>query len=103
MTLEVRLRPEAELDLADAALWYEAQRSELRHQFLDESVSTFSSIAEAPLLYPIVHRKTRRALIHRFPFGVYSISNSIAHLPPLPSPLPVSGGEHKCLRQSYPT
>ena len=71
MTLEVRLRPEAELDLADAALWYEAQRSELGHQFLDETVSTFCSIAEAPLLYPVVHRKTRRALIHRFPFGIY--------------------------------
>jgi hypothetical protein len=25
MTLELRLRPEAELDLADAALWYEEQ------------------------------------------------------------------------------
>jgi hypothetical protein len=25
MTLELRLRAEAELDLADAALWYEAQ------------------------------------------------------------------------------
>src|SRR3990172_6215546 len=71
MTFEVRLRPEAELDLADTTLWYEIQRSELGHQFLDEIASTFSSIAETTLLYPVVHRNTRRALMHRFPFGIY--------------------------------
>ena len=51
--------------------WYEEQLSGLGHQFLDEAVVTFSSIAEAPLMYPVVHRNTRRTLIHRFPFGVY--------------------------------
>ena len=71
MTLELRLRPEAELDLADAALWYEEQGQRLGHQFLDEVLAVFSTIAEAPLMYPIVHRNTRRALIHRFPFGIY--------------------------------
>ena len=71
MTLEVRIRPEAELDLADATLWYEERRSELGRQFLDEAASTFSLIAETPHLYPIVHRNTRRALMHRFPFGIY--------------------------------
>ncbi|MHB8741524.1 MAG: type II toxin-antitoxin system RelE/ParE family toxin [Sulfuricaulis sp.] len=71
MTLEVRLRPEAEQDLSDAAVWYEGQLSGLGHQFLDEVLAAFSSLAEVPLRYPIVHRNTRRALIHRFPFGVY--------------------------------
>jgi plasmid stabilization system protein ParE len=71
VTLELRLRPEAELDLSDAALWYEEQRPGLGHQFLDEVLAIFSKLAETPLLYPIVHRNTRRALIHRFPFGVY--------------------------------
>jgi plasmid stabilization system protein ParE len=71
MTLEVRLRPEAEQDLSDAAVWYEEQLPKLGHQFLDEVLVAFFSIAEAPLRYPIVHRTTRRALIQRFPFGVY--------------------------------
>ena len=71
MTLEVRLRPEAELDLADAALWYEEQRPGLGHQFLDEALSVLSTISESPLMYPMVHRNTRRALARRFPFGVY--------------------------------
>jgi plasmid stabilization system protein ParE len=71
MTVAVRLRPEAEQDLADAAAWYEEQLPGLANRFLDEVLSTFSAIAEAPLKYPILHRDTRRALIHRFPFGVY--------------------------------
>ena len=71
MTFELRLRPEAELELTDAALWYEEQGLGLGHQFLDEALAAFSTITETPLMYPIVHRNTRRALIHRFPFGVY--------------------------------
>lgn len=44
---------------------------ELGQQFLDEIISVLALIAETPLIYPVVHRDTRRALIHRFPFGVY--------------------------------
>jgi plasmid stabilization system protein ParE len=71
VTLEVRLRPEAEQDLADAAAWYEEQRQGLGHEFLDEVLTMLSSIAETPLMYPNVHRNTRRTIIHRFPFSVY--------------------------------
>jgi len=71
LTHEVRLRPEAEQDLADAAAWYEEQRQGLGHEFLDEVLMMLSSIEETPLMYPNVHRNTRRAVIHRFPFSVY--------------------------------
>ncbi len=55
----------------DAAAWYEDQRRGLGNRFLDEVVSAFSAISEAPRMFPSVHRNTRRALIRRFPFGVY--------------------------------
>jgi plasmid stabilization system protein ParE len=71
VTYEVRLRPEAEEDLADASAWYEEQRQGLGHEFLDEVLTMLSSIAEAPLVYPDIYRNTRRAIIHRFPFSVY--------------------------------
>ena len=73
MTLEVRLRPEAEQDVSDAAAWYGEKRAGLGHEFLDEIVVMFSAIAEAPLMYPNVYRNVRRALIHRFPFSVYNL------------------------------
>jgi plasmid stabilization system protein ParE len=71
MTINLRLRPESEQDLADAAAWYEEQREGVGNQFLDEVLSVFSVISDTPLIFPIVHKNIRRALIHRFPFGVY--------------------------------
>jgi plasmid stabilization system protein ParE len=71
MTLEVRLRPEAEQDLADAAAWYQEQRAGLGLEFLQEAQVVLSSIAERPLSYQVVHRAARRALLRRFPFGVF--------------------------------
>ncbi len=71
MNRAVRLREEAEEDLAAAALWYERQREGLGHEFLDEALSAFHLVAEQPLRYPVVHRNTRRALMTRFPFGIY--------------------------------
>ena len=71
MIFEVQLRPEAEQDLSDAAAWYEEQRQGLGHEFLDEILAILLIIAETPSLYPSVYRNTRRAIIHRFPFGVY--------------------------------
>ena len=67
----VHFRPDAETDVADAAAWYETQRAELGADFLDEILSACSGIAETPQLYPLVHRKTRRAVIHKFPFVIY--------------------------------
>jgi toxin ParE1/3/4 len=71
MTVEVRLRPEAEQDLADAAAWYEEQRPGLGQQFLEEAQAMLSAIGERPLAYQLVHRTARRALLRRFPFGVF--------------------------------
>ena len=71
MIFEIRLRPEAEKDLLDAARWYEEQRQGLGKDLLDEIQAMFSMLAEAPMLHPVVHRNTRRAIIHRFPFGIY--------------------------------
>jgi hypothetical protein len=39
MTQPVRVRPEAEQDLLEAAFWYEEQRPGLGHQFLDEALA----------------------------------------------------------------
>jgi plasmid stabilization system protein ParE len=70
VTVDVRLRPEAEQDLADAARWYEEQRPALGQEFLDEALATFAVIAERPLASAAVYGSLRRALLHRFPFSV---------------------------------
>ena len=71
MIFEGRLRPEAEQDLADVVGWYEESRQGLEHEFLDEILTMLSRIPDTPLMYPNVHRNTRRAIIQRFLFGIY--------------------------------
>ena len=89
MTREVRLRPEAEQDLVEAATWYEVNQPGLGQQFLDEVQETLSSISEQPLAYTLVYRSVRRALLSRFPFGVFYVMSdptlivvAVLHGPP---------------------
>ena len=71
MTYEIRLREEAENDLAEASSWYQQQQIGLGHEFLDEVLSILHSIQEGPLSYPIIYREFHRAIIRRFPFCVF--------------------------------
>jgi len=71
VTLEVRVRPEAERDMIEAASWYELQQPGLGREFLDEALAVFMRIADTPLGYELVHRSARRALLRRFPFAVF--------------------------------
>ena len=73
MTYTVRLREEAELDLEDAAFWYESQRSGLGQDFLDTVLKALELIEQNPLSFPIVYRGTHRAVLPRFPFAVFYI------------------------------
>ena len=71
MTVEVRLRPEAEQDVAEAARWYEANEPGLGAEFVDQVQATLNTIAEQPSAFTAVHKTVRRALVKRFPFGVF--------------------------------
>ena len=71
MSFKIYIRPDDETDIEVAATWYEKQRESLGNEFLDEIQNTFKTISDNPYMYVIVHRLTRRALIHRFPFAIY--------------------------------
>nr|VFJ48015.1 MAG: Plasmid stabilization system protein ParE [Candidatus Kentron sp. DK] len=69
--MKVHLRPEAEADTEEAARWYEQQCGGLGDGFLDEISRILGVISDNPDRYPVVHGDTRRALVRRFPFGIY--------------------------------
>jgi len=69
--MQLVVRPAAAADLDDTFLWYEAQRPGLGHEFVAAVRAAFGSILSNPKLYGIVHRNTRRALLRRFPYGVF--------------------------------
>lgn len=73
MTRTLIVRPEAEADLAASKVWYEAQYDGLGARFLGEVDATFRRIESNPLAFSFVRGKLRRALLHRFPFGVFYV------------------------------
>ena len=64
-------RPEAEADVADAFAWYEEQSRGLGSHFLLCMEAALSQIKRHPDASPVVHRQIRRALLRRFPYGVF--------------------------------
>jgi len=69
--IPIIVRPAAAADIEDAFLWYERQRPGLGDEFLDAVQAACESIAAHPTLYPVIHRNTRRALLRRFPYGIF--------------------------------
>lgn len=65
------VRPSAELDIREAAEWYEDEEAGLGGQFVDELRHIVSRISELPSQFPDVGRGIHRALLRRFPYAVY--------------------------------
>ena len=73
MTKRLLIRPEAQVDLEEAALWYEEQRPGLGEVFAGKIFDLIDQIAERPHQFPAVEPSVRRGLLRRFPYAVYFI------------------------------
>jgi len=73
---ELVIRPEAEWDIADAAAWYERERRGLAARFLAELRTTFNRINAGPERFPRVSGECRRAILRRFPYGVFFVADA---------------------------
>ena len=69
--MRVILRPAAAADIEEAFLWYEDRESGLGHEFLEAVQSVLTNVGAQPRAYPVIHRNTRRALLRRFPYGLF--------------------------------
>lgn len=63
------LRP-AELEMLDAAHYYELQRKGLGSVFLDKIDDAIHDIRENPERWPVLRNNIRRRLIHHFPYAL---------------------------------
>jgi plasmid stabilization system protein ParE len=73
MSYSLIIRPEAELDIQDAFAWYETQSSRLGSEFVRAIDVSLSGIGRNPFAYPVIRKPIRRALIRRFPFGIFYV------------------------------
>jgi len=60
----------AEVEMLDAAVYYQAQAAGLGDTFLEKVDSGVRDIAEHPLAWPIVQGDVRKRPVHRFPYSV---------------------------------
>ncbi len=71
MSLPVLFRPDAVAELAEAWDWYEARREGLGGEFATCVEAAIDRAARTPDVNPCVHGEVRRALVRRFPYGVF--------------------------------
>jgi hypothetical protein len=73
MSVRIRFRREAEAEVINALSWYRERGLDLARGFrqsLDSCLASIQSLPESP---PVVHRDIRRALMKRFPYGLFYV------------------------------
>ena len=71
MNRRLVLQPEADAELLEAMQYYELRKAGLRDEFFLAVDDALSAIRRRPESFPLVHADVRRALVRRFPYGVY--------------------------------
>jgi plasmid stabilization system protein ParE len=71
--VKIVLRRAAERDFEQIALWYDQRRPGLGSAFMDSVRERLAGIQETPETSPVVLEDIRRALLHRFPYGLFYV------------------------------
>ena len=67
------VEPRGDEDVEEAFAWYEHEQAGLGDQSLDELYTCYERIKRVPLGYQDQGDGIRRALLRRFPYGVYFV------------------------------
>lgn len=71
MAAELAFAEEAELDIAEAYSYYERQRIGLGEDFLAKVDARIQGVLRSPTANRIYHLDYRRALVRKFPYGIF--------------------------------
>jgi hypothetical protein len=80
MNYRLIIRPEAELDLEDAFIWYESKENGLGSEFLRSIDNCISTIGRNPLTYRLIYQQAWRVLVRRFPYSFFILLRKIQYL-----------------------
>jgi hypothetical protein len=75
--MNVRYLDAASAEFQEAIDYYNEQRRGLGFEFSDEVKDAITRIANYPLAWTPLSRRTRRAQVHRFPYSIIVASPSI--------------------------
>ena len=75
--MKIRFLVPAEIEMLEAAAYYEMHVKSLGENFLDIVETAVTEIAEEPTIWMEIYQGIRRRLIRRFPYSIlYSICDS---------------------------
>lgn len=74
----LRIRPQAASEVNAAFVHYEGQRTGLGHEFLRAVDAAVAALGRDPGMHPEVRPGVRRALLRRFPYGVFFAAGDAA-------------------------
>lgn len=81
MAFRLRFSSRALREIGEAQEWYEMQSPGLGEEFIAASELQTKRLVQAPLLYAEVIPGIRRALLPRFPYGLfYAVRGDIVHI-----------------------
>ena len=69
--MQIRFVPEADVELAEARVWYQSQREGLDVALMQRIDEALNRIIQNPNAFPLVHRQLRRAIVRQFPFAIF--------------------------------
>lgn len=70
MNRDFVVRPEARLEVLEAANWYSKRSRGLGGEFVRVVDAAFAQIERSPLRFPVVDSPVRRAVLRRFPYTI---------------------------------
>ena len=68
---DLLLRPQSLFDIEEAYLWYEGKEKNSGLEFIEQIETSFERVRSYPFSYQIIKKKLRRALVKKFPFGIF--------------------------------
>ena len=71
--MKIRFIPEAEADFLEAHGWYHEQGQGLAYEFQRSVEACLAAVTEHSDAFPRIHKNLRRALVRRFPYGLFYV------------------------------
>jgi len=81
MAFRLEFSARALREIGEAQEWYELQSPGLGEEFIAAMELQLKRLEQAPLLYAEIIPRVRRALLPRFPYGLfYAVRGNLAHI-----------------------
>ncbi|MFZ2163043.1 MAG: type II toxin-antitoxin system RelE/ParE family toxin [Sideroxyarcus sp.] len=81
MAFRLKFSARALREVGEAREWYELQSPGLGEEFIAAMELQLKRLEQAPLLYAEIIPEVRRALLPRFPFGLfYTVRENLVHV-----------------------